>query len=222
MENNSISEQYGETLARAAHGGNREARNTLYLRHRELISRRTIPAKRLARVLERHGASISAEDVEQECFLIFCRLVEEWEPGRVPFAAFLSNMIGRAAYGYVRNLHHLRSSRVRWARLSEESTEAGSLSVQRGNTADDAGAGEQSGAVAPDPAVSVLSDEAWRAFACSLRADRARMVRLRFWEDKSSMQIARIEGCSQRTVNRTLAAVLAHLRATTEEEWEAV
>ena len=74
-----------DALALAAHNGDIPARNALYLRHRDLISKRITPARQLARSLAASGAPIDARDVEQEAFIRFCDLVDEWDPSRARF-----------------------------------------------------------------------------------------------------------------------------------------
>src|SRR6476661_7578810 len=95
-----------DDLALAAHNGDIPARNALYLRHRDLISRRIIPARRLARNLAASGALIDERDVEQEAFIRFCDLIDEWDPTRTQFVPFMAAMIWRRTCNYVRQTEH--------------------------------------------------------------------------------------------------------------------
>ena len=214
-----------QELALAALDGDHEARNTLYLRHSRLISRRIIPAKRLASVLESRGAPITAEDVEQEAFVIFCRLLEEWQPERAPFVPFLIKRMSRAAYDYVRVFQHLRSSRAQPAERMPHGDP--DQSADPGSSAD----GEEYGVKTtptkgkPRPVVqpadeAVLSADAWTQMVGHLPGNLARLVHLRYREDRSSRQIAKSEGCSQRTVDRDLQFALASIHDLMQEEME--
>ncbi len=212
-------------LALAAHAGDANARNALYLRYRSLIGKRIIPAKRLARTLAEQGSPIGPDDVEQESFLIFCRLLEEWNPETAPFAPFLAEKITYAAHDYVREAQHLRSSRVRWAPIKADPGLPLSVNSHWGaqHKEGEATVSPLIGKLymlGPDAAEVVLSAEQWEALVSHLSEDWARLLRLRFWEDKSSKQIAQSEGCSQRTVDRTIKSALADLREIVQEEWD--
>ena len=214
-----------DALALEAHGGDRVARNTLYLRHTALISRRIIPARRLARCLAASGAPIDARDVEQEAFVIFCALIDEWEPERTPFVPFMAAMIWRRACKYVRQYQHLRSKRVRVVPMLR----IRSLSHGAG-PGGEIGDGELLDALQPpqfrppegsdERALAELLN--WEVLVGTLRADWRRFVQLRFWEDRSSRQIASREGCSPRTVNRGLSAALAQIKWQLAEDREAI
>lgn len=213
-----------QSLALAARNGNREARNTLYLRHRPLISKRIIPPKHLARALALRGAPITTEDVEQEAFLIFCRLLQEWQPERTQFIPFLSETIQQAAYDYVRGSQHLRSVRVKWSRMTVDSPLHPTL-LQDDDAADEADIAPQPTyrgglrLVDQDAATSILNEANWEDLIGQLRDDWARLLRLRFWEDKSSRQIAGAEHRSLRSVNRDLQSALAQVHDLLPENW---
>ncbi|MGA7731356.1 MAG: sigma-70 family RNA polymerase sigma factor [Chloroflexia bacterium] len=214
-------------LAFAARNGDYAARNALYLRHRPLISRRIIPAKRLARLLQSRGAPITAEDVEQEAFVVFCRLLDEWQPEHTRFIPFLAQTIPGALYEYVRTLQHLRSSRAQLIGITPgESLDLGPNprwgAVDRPpEDADPASRGELPGVARPadEP---ILEAEKWTRLVGHLREDWARLLHLRFWEDKSSRQIAQSEGCTQRTVNRAVQSALASIQDLMQEDWDAL
>jgi RNA polymerase sigma factor (sigma-70 family) len=217
-------------LAFAARNGDRDARNALYLKHKPLISRRIIPAKRLARLLQARGAPITAEDVEQESFVVFCRLLDEWQPEHSPFLPFLAKTISSALYEYVRDLQHLRSSRVQWADWAgttpDESLDPGAnarwdaTGVPAQATATANGDGLR---LVDSPADElILEAEKWVRLVGHLRADWAHLIRMRFWEDKSSRQIAQSQGCTQRTVNRVVQSALESIQDRMQEDWDAL
>ena len=113
IEQNEYETMEDDELALQARSGNTSARNALYLRHRDLISMRIIPATRLARNLAASGAPIDARDVEQEAFIRFCDLIDEWDPTRTHFVPFMAAMIWRRTWKYVRQAEHLRSQHVK-------------------------------------------------------------------------------------------------------------
>ncbi len=212
-------------LAMAARSGDIPARNALYLRHRDLISRRIIPARRLALSLAASGAPIDARDVEQEAFIHFCDLLNEWDPTRTHFVPFMAAMIWRRTWKYVRQSEHLRSRHVKVVSLSRipyawQGPEKG------GNNAEgellDILRTPQSGTFNEWGEDAFDEDVNWESLVDTLRADWKRFVRLRFWDDKSCVHIASREGCSPRTINRGLSAALKQLRCQLDEEKEAV
>jgi RNA polymerase sigma factor (sigma-70 family) len=214
-----------DDLALAAHSGDIPARNALYLRHRALISRRIIPAKRLARNLGASGAPIDERDVEQEAFIRFCDLIDEWDPARTPFVPFMSAMIWRRTWKYVRQSEHLRSHHVKvisasrityaWLGLGKPGNNPKVELLDRLR--------QPHSLMYGDPGVDSFDENInWEALVDTLRADWKRFVRLRFWDDKSCAHIASREGCSPRTINRGLSAALKQLQCQLDEEKEAV
>lgn len=212
-------------LALDARNGDTSARNALYLRHRDLISRRIAPARRLARNLAASGAPIDPRDVEQEAFIRFCELIDEWDPARTHFVPFMSAMIWRRACKYVRQSEHLRSRHVKvvsvsripymWQGPGRGGKNAGGellYILRRAQSGTCGDLGEDSF----DESIN------WESLVGTLRADWKRFVRLRFWDDKSCAHIASREGCSPRTINRGLSAALEQLRCQLNEEREAV
>ncbi|MEP6775243.1 MAG: sigma factor [Chloroflexota bacterium] len=214
-----------DDLALAARRGDIPARNALYLRHRDLISRRIAPATRLARNLAASGAPIDARDVEQEAFIRFCDLIDEWDPTRARFVPFMAAMIWRRTCKYVRQYEHLRSRHIRVVPLSRipdawRGPEKGARNAE-GELFDilrtpQSGIFNESGEEAFD------EDLNWESLVGTLRVDWKRFVRRRFWDDESCRHIAYREGCSPRTINRGLSAALKQLRCQLDEEKEAV
>jgi RNA polymerase sigma factor (sigma-70 family) len=214
-----------DDLALAAHSGDIPARNALYLRHRDLISRRIIPATRLARNLAASGAPIDASDVEQEAFIRFCDLLDEWDPSRTHFVPFMAAMIWRRTWKYVRQSEHLRSHHVKVISVSRIPNAWLGL-VKTGNNprVELLDKVRQSHSMIYGDSGEDSFDENinWESLVDTLRADWKRFVRLRFWDDKSCRHIASREGCSPRTINRNLSAALKQLRCQLDEEKEAV
>lgn len=208
-------------LAMAAKNGDREARNALYMRQRELIAKRIYPAKRLlGRLVQAQGGAggpLEAEDIDQEAFLIFCRLVEEWQPQRAPFVPYLAEMISWHAFCFVRSNLHYRSTRVTMRRFPIVVYEQGASSEHEP---------QQEGSDTSEPAngaaSAVENRESWDALVEQLHEDWQRLIRMKFHEGLSSRQIAARRQCSTRTVNRSLCAALELIRKAVEEQWEAL
>jgi RNA polymerase sigma factor (sigma-70 family) len=200
-----------EDVALQAKAGNKEARAALYLRLQGFMEQQCAAAKRLLAKVEQArggvGGPIEADDLDQQLFLIFCSLLEDWEPERGRFMTYLGCTIGWRAQRYVRDTLHMRSRRVVLVRASQ---------IRRRNTE-----GEAPGAPLGFGEDEVLSSEAWQELTAQLREDWKRFVDLRFYEDLSSGRIARIAHCSERTVNRHLKSALDQIRSHLTDEWEA-
>lgn len=195
-----------DTLARAAQAGDRESRDALYFRCRHAIRRATEPARRLADQLEQSGSHIQPDDLEGEGFIIFCDLLERWQPGRAPFVPYMLAAMSRRAYHYVRDANHIRSPK-RSVRL-----------VPGPDASDESPAETMS---EPDIAGSVASREAWDALAGTLSADWRRLVTMRYGHDLPAKRVALVVGCSEDSVNRTVGAALRTLRKKLAHEVEA-
>jgi RNA polymerase sigma factor (sigma-70 family) len=204
-----------QDLALAAQAGDHEARNALYLRYRRLMSIRIAPAKRLASWLEATGAPVSAEDVEQEAFVIFCRLLELWRPDRAPFAPFLLEMLSHAAFNYVRAFQRAQGS---YAPRAEKLSGSSAGGEEEG--VPPLAAKGQPRQVGEPADVTILRADTWTQLLSHLPGELARLVHLRYREDRSSRQIAKSEGCSQRTVDRDLQLALASIQELMREEME--
>jgi RNA polymerase sigma factor (sigma-70 family) len=176
----------------------------LYLRLHDTIGDRIRPAKRLASRLRGAGSPLEAEDIDQQAFVIFCELVDEWQPERRPFVPFIVAMMRWHAYCYVRSSLHLRSTRIRIVRMSEY------RQLQA----------EHLPSAAAGPAELVEGSEQWEMMVALLSDSGRRFVRSRFYEGLSTNQIARANHCSNRTVNRSLRAALELLRHNAQEELE--
>lgn len=214
-----------DDLALAAQRGDIPARNALYLRHRDLIGRRIAPARRLARSLAASGAPIDAMDVEQEAFIRFCDLIDEWDPARAHFVPFITAMIWRRTCKYVRQYEHLRSRHVKVVPLSRIPytwQAPGKGGKNAGGELFDILRTPQSGSFDEPGEDSLDENINWEWLVDNLRTDWKRFVRLRFWDDKSCAHIASLEECSPRTINRGLSAALKQLRCQLDEEKEAV
>ena len=210
-----------DRLALSARDSDRLSRNLLYLRCAHTIRNRTIPAQRIADKLGASGAPINGEDVEQQCFLIFCQLLETWDPGRTPFITYLTDSISNAAYTYVRSIQHLRSTRIKLVHITppeasylpeEDTTDNNPLSPSAYDL--------NSRILAVDNTQEIFNNDFWDTIATYLRDDWARLIRQRFWEDKSSDQIARKTGQSRRNIDRTIQSALATLQVEVSDQWE--
>ncbi len=188
-----------EELARAAKAGDRAARNALFMRLQPDVRARSFEVKR--RVGRSDGGPIEPEDVDQQAFIIFCELLEEWEPGRLRFASYLRAKVGWRILHYVRGTLHYRA-RVKTVRFDGEREK---VEAQPG--------GEE--AQAP-----VEEKIGWEERTEGLDRRWREVLRQRFEEELSSKEIAALGGRSSRTVNRDLRTALRLVRERVEEEWE--
>lgn len=192
-----------EALARAAKTGDREARNALYLQLLPLIMSK---GQFAARVLARDGGgALLAEDLEQQAFLIFCDLLDVWEPERAPFVPYLKRKIAWRLLHFVRRSLHYRS-RVRFVALpsDRESLELAAGPASEGDTGE----------------ARVERAAGWKERTEHLETRWRETLRQHFIEELSSRQIADLKGASARTANRELRAALKAARARAEDEMD--
>src|SRR6476469_3855927 len=71
-------QQQMETQARAARAGNLAARDALYYAMEGRLLEAARPA--LQRVARIGGARLAEADVQQQLFVLFCTLLESWQP----------------------------------------------------------------------------------------------------------------------------------------------
>jgi len=199
-----------EGMALVARTGDRAARNALFLRHAVLVKRLTRPAKgMLARISARRWSGILAiepQDVEQQAFLVFCRLLNEWDPDRESFTDSLTRRMPGHLLHYVRDsLNYTRRERSFDPFDAEEPAAAG-------------------GAAAISPGHSPIEERetaiSLGSYTEELPPGLLRTVMLRYYADLSCNQIAAISHRHRRTVNRNLNTALALMRERMEEEWE--
>jgi RNA polymerase sigma factor (sigma-70 family) len=193
-------------LAWAAKGGDREARNSLFLKYQARINRLALPAKRMSARIAPDDMSIEPEDVEQQAFLVFCELLEQWEPGRAPFAVYLASVMQWRLGHYVREATHSRRKRVSGSRR-DGGNEAARPPVKSISEFMDARLEE------------VESREAWQERTKSVSKEGKHWLHLRFTEGLSTRQIAALSGCTKRTVNRGLRAAISEIRKSLQEEY---
>jgi DNA-directed RNA polymerase specialized sigma24 family protein len=144
--------------------------------------------------------------VGQQAFILFCELLEEWDPDRVPFTRYLMKMVKWRA------LHHVRRCaggawRYRLVRVTVAEEEGGGLAEPESH----------------DAALDILNVEDrvdWEAHTEGLDERWKRIIALKFRQEVSAAEIAVVDGRSRRTINRELRAALSALRARLEEEWE--
>jgi RNA polymerase sigma factor (sigma-70 family) len=197
----------GDALARAAQAGDRAARDELYLRYRQAIRRATDPARRLAAQLDRTGSHVEPEDLEGEGFIIFCDLIDRWQPGRAPFVPYMLAAMTRRAYHYVRDVNNLRSVK-RAVRLASGPDGGDEPHVELEGAQDAAG--------------DLDGHEGWEELAGRLSDDWRRLVAMRYGQDLPAKLIALEVGKSERTVHRTLQNALNTLREALALENEAL
>ncbi|HVF99551.1 MAG TPA: hypothetical protein VND68_06915, partial [Chloroflexia bacterium] len=91
-----------ERMALRARAGDEEARNALFLSQQGLVGVLSRQAKGLVRSLERRDQSLQSDDIDQQAFLEFCALVEEWQPRQMPFVAYMRHLLPWRLLHYVR------------------------------------------------------------------------------------------------------------------------
>src|SRR3954452_11065818 len=203
--------RHDEVLALLGQGGNREARNALYLRHTQLIRHLAQPAQRQLRFAEYYAytnVTIDAEDVEQQAFISFCDLLESWRPDDEPFMRYMKRLLPGRLRHYVRDTLRYRYAGSPRRTVPYDTTEP----------------------LDPPPYDMPLSEEDpqslsvraadWEWHMAPLPDLMRESLNLRFREDLTSTMIAGIVGRSKRTVNRNLKAALGILRASIPEPWE--
>ncbi len=195
-------------LAIAAKDGNKEARNALFLRHRLHFQKVAIPAKRIVAKWAHKDRSIDPEDVDQQLFIIFCDLLDSWQTERTPFIPYAISTMRWQALHYVREALHYRSKLM--VAQSRESWPDGSNGE---------GTTEADGRAADSPHAEVESRIAWLGHMAHLKPEWKYWLQLRFVQGMSSSQIAILNGCSRRTVNRELRTAIQAVLATLQEEW---
>lgn len=200
-----------QARAIAAKGGDREARNDLFLEHRAFIERLSRRAKRVAVGVPGGTSSIEPEDVEQQAFIEFCALLDDWEPGQAPFLPYLARLLPWRLLHYVRRVLRYRSG-VRMVPLSLHSGD------------DEDGPGEQpdiEDESAQRRILGIESSEAWKYHTDVLEDGLRQAVMLRYGLDMSSREIALIQGCSRRTVDRELRTALHRIKRSLEDGFDA-
>lgn len=193
-----------EKLARDAKGGDREARNSLYFRYERLLRLRSRRARRIAEGLSKGVGPLLGEDVDQQCFILFCELLDSWEPASGPFREHLGRGAGWRALHYVRrSLGYRRRRRV--VRLA-----AAELDNQM----------EPESESAARDLERIEGRVAWQSHAEPLDERWQRLIKMKFDEELTTAEIAVIDGHSRRAVNRELRSAINAVRAQIEEWWE--
>ncbi len=194
-----------EELAWAARGGDREARNSLFLQYQARIKRLALPAKRMAARIALDDMSIEPEDVEQQAFLVLCELLEQWEPERAPFAVYLASVMQWRLGHYVRGATHSRRKRAIRSHQGgrEEATEPSAMNISE---------------LMDARLEEVESRQAWHERTSLVSKEAKELLNLRFAEGLSTRQIAAMSGRSKRTVNRGLKAAMSEVRKSLQEE----
>jgi RNA polymerase sigma factor (sigma-70 family) len=186
-----------ERLARTAKEGCREVRNELFMRKMELIKRLARPARRLMlrTVSYRRLANpaMELEDIDQQAFLVFCTVLDEWKPDVERFEECLTRRMPGQLLHYVRDT-------LRYSRRERGGIEENQPVLAEGD--------ELRGTLPP--------------YALALPAYLQEAVKLRYVDGLSSACIARLARRDRRTVHRNLKIALALMRDSLEETWEAV
>lgn len=196
-----------EELAQAAQAGSTEARNTLFLRQQALLKKLAYPAKRMLYVVTSSGRASSAigpEDIDQQAFIIFCGLVNTWEPERAPFMHYFPKVMHWRLLGYVRDeftREHASDNDTLPALIPLEAR-YDSLQTQ---------------SAGPSEAYSSVE---WDQHVSRLPEPLRETINLRFYHDLTTAQIASMRGRARRTVNRNIQAAISMLRQSMEDRRE--
>ena len=199
-----------DKLASAAKGGDREARNTLYMRHFPSIYPMLAPANRLLATVSGTDNSIEPQDVVQHSFLIFCNLLESWHGNsqEEPFLSYLVRHIPSHASHYVRDTLHYRAIRRVVSYPGQQPLESAAGVV-----------GHEAEFVNPLDA-EVQSNISWAEHTRNLTQQSNRWITLRYSLGLTTAQIADLCGVSPRTVHRHLKAALTKMRQQLQSTWE--
>lgn len=162
-------------LAAQAQAGDRAARNALYLALLPRIAGSIRKLRYSGNWNRAEGRSWFFDDLEQETFLIFCELVEEWKPEPPRFAGyFFSHLPWR-----------LRDRLRAWSSTTLRESQPLPLDALCDDIA--------------DPAIVRVMIESLLA---AIDPNHAAVVRLRFIDGLREREIARALGISTRTVRR--------------------
>jgi RNA polymerase sigma factor (sigma-70 family) len=193
-----------EQLALAAKEGDKEARNNLYFQYERLIKVRCRRARRVADSFLGGSGPITGEDVDQQLFLLFCNLLDTWQPGKLSFEEHLLKNVGGAARHYVRRCLGYRN-RCRVVRFTQNGE---GVQVEP----------ESEGAASQmDHAEERV---VWQGQAEGLDERWKRLIEMKFHDELTTGEISVIDGHSRRTINRHLREAMDAVRAKIEEEWE--
>ncbi|MEO8287381.1 MAG: sigma-70 family RNA polymerase sigma factor [Chloroflexota bacterium] len=195
-----------QELALAAKQGDREARNALFMRLRAKISRCTATSKHKLARLEQGPTYLEPEDLDQEAFIIFCDLIDSWQPQRAPFVPYALKMLRWRQHDIVRAGLSYRRKRLRVVRLPEPAYSEAAEHLVETQT----------------PETLVEGTEEWNALLAQLQDDWRRFVELKFYRDFTTSRIASESNCSARTVDRSIRFALDLLRLNQQELWEVV
>ena len=173
-------------LAMQTQADNRDARNALYLALRPRIAA-SIRKLRYSGNWERvEGRSWLFEDLEQEAFLIFCELADQWNPEPPRFAGyFFSHLPWR-----------LRDRLRSWSATTVRESAALPLDVLTDDIAD-----------------AAVMRETLEAMLAVIAPTDAQVLRLRFIDGMSDIAAARELGICTRTVRRRRIRALKSLCA---------
>ena len=198
------------------------ARNALYLRHFDRISAMAARAKRIVAMMSDTDRSMEMEDVDQQTFLIFCHLLDNWNGNseEESFLSYLARHMPSHASHYVRDtLHYRVKRRVGGVGLRLIASSNSSSQFR----------------TSPQPVESAVDDQAefedvldaqiesaifWAYHTSSLTPQSNRCITLRYSHGLTSAQIADLCGVSRRTVDRELKAAITQIRHELLSTWE--
>ncbi len=195
-----------EELANAGKVGSHEARNVLYMRHGALIKRLGSYAKKILRIAIYSGrvnVIIDGDDIEQQAFVVFCELLASWEPQSELFMKYLKRRMPWRLREYVHDTLVSRRGDVSQKTLPLEVHGDGDELYLLPRMNDDVDGTTQ-----------------WGDHIKSLPFDLRATLKLRYYDDLTSAQIADLTGHTRREVDKTLHSAIVILRRELQERWE--
>ena len=208
-----------DDLALAAKGGDREARNTLYLRHSSSIDAMLGPAVLVLSDLSSIDTSLQKDDLTQQAFLIFCHLLDRWDgdPSHEPFLSYVARVFPSRAAHFVRDKLHARARG--WGQPHKRDC---SLFRHHSNPGDPQAfvAGQNHAQHAHPSEEAIDADLAWHRQIAGLDPHSRTLLTLHFYLGLSPAQIADLSGLSTRTIRRHINAAIRRLRNQFLSPWQ--
>lgn len=202
-----------ERLALRAQAGDREARNALFESQMGLVGLLSRRAKGLVKSLERHDRSLQPQDIDQQAFVEFCKLLDEWRAGDVPFMAYLRKLLPWRLLHYVRRSTRYRSG----VRVLPLTSFARAPESEDGGDEGDPGVEDEA---MRTRIISIESSDTWKHHTQTLEEGLRQAVSMRYGLGLSTGEIAGVQHRSRRSVNRDIRTAIEEIKRNIEEEWE--
>jgi len=167
------------------------------MRKREQIGRLAGRARRYLRAISwaYPEPPFTYEDIDQQAFIVFCDLLDEWTPGEQTLALAVIRKISSRLIHYVRDTARPERNAARRECYSDAEELAAKLPTRPANLPSD-----------------------WEGYTGDLPYRLRVAVTLRYWEDLPASRIADVQGRSTRSVNRDLRRARRLIREKIEGE----